>query len=86
MRLQKYHYRGIMMSEYIYEGEKYYFTGKKWLAKNRIEVPLAVVSKLNNILLGKLDLASMSNESLVKFAIDLKEGENNQLAIENNFS
>ena len=70
-----------MMSEYIYEGEKYYFTGKKWLAKNRIEVPLAVVSKLNNILLGKLDLASMSNESLVKFAIDLKEGENNQLAI-----
>lgn len=69
------------MKEYMYEGEKYYFNGKRWVDSRKLEVPRGIVGKLNMLLQDDMDFENMKDEELLKFASNIKEGENYQLAI-----
>lgn len=69
------------MKEYQFEGEKYIFTGKKWLDNHYIEVPISILTKLNRLLIEEIDFDNMTTEELYEYAIKLKDGENDTFAM-----
>lgn len=69
------------MKEYILDGEKYRFDGKRWVDSNGVSAPSGLYGSLNLLLLEDEDLISMSDTELLNYASNIKEGENYSLAI-----
>ena len=63
------------MKEYFFEGNKYYFTGKKWVDSSFLEVPTELLGKLNQLLREEIDFNHMSDRELLDFAGRIKDGE-----------
>ena len=53
------------MDTYTYDGEKYYYKNGKWLTSTYTSASLAIVSKLNQLLMKNEDLSGkiMMNQS-----------------------
>lgn len=68
------------MEEYYLDGEKYYCKNGKWLDACYRAVPLAIVSKLNQLMLKSTDFESKTLEELLKIIDSARESENIQLA------
>lgn len=69
-----------MMTEYYVDGEKYYYNKGQWLSSNFTLAPLSVVSKLNKLVIEKMDFESKSVKELHEIIDKARLSENYQLA------
>ena len=69
------------MKEYTLDGEKYYFNGKRWIDSDGLVVPSFVAGRLNLFLINDDAMFSASDNELLQYAANIKEGENYSLAI-----
>lgn len=69
------------MKEYTLDGEKYRFSGKRWVDSNGVAAPSGLYGRLNSLLLQGEDLSSKDDIELLNYASNVKEGENYSLAI-----
>ena len=69
------------MKEYTLDGEKYYFNGKRWIDSDGLAVPSFVAGRLNLFLINDDVMFSASDNELLQYAANIKEGENYSLAI-----
>ena len=68
------------MEEYILDGETYYYKNGKWLDENKCRAPLAVVSRLNALLIKKEDFEQYSMQELLEIIDKARSSDNVQLA------
>lgn len=71
----------MKLKEYILDGEKYYFSGKRWTDSNGLAVPSSMLGRLNLFLINDDAIFSASDSELLQYAANVKEGENYSLAI-----
>lgn len=71
----------MKLKEYILDGEKYYFSGKRWIDSNGLAVPSSMLGRLNLFLINEDAIFSASDSELLQYAANVKEGENYSLAI-----
>lgn len=69
------------MKEYILDGEKYRFNGKRWIDSRGFIAPTGLYGKLNALLSKDNDFETMTDEELLDYAAKVKEGENFTLSI-----
>lgn len=68
------------MDTYIYDGEKYYYKNGKWLTSTYTSAPLAIVSKLNQLLIKNEDLGGNNYDELITIIDGARMSDNYQLA------
>jgi len=68
------------MQVYYLDNEKYYYNNGKWMTKTFTEAPLAIVNRLNQLLVNETDLGSKSMEELIAIIDGARKADNIQLA------
>ena len=69
------------MDVYELDGQKFYYDKGKWLTSSYMIAPTEITSRLNMLLMEKVDLSDKSMEELLKILDRAKHGSNTQLAI-----
>ena len=64
------------MKKYNYDGETYLFQNGSWYTTSMMKAPLAVVSKLNKLLVDDEDLSGKSMDELLKMIDDSRKTDN----------
>lgn len=72
--------RKVMMEEFVLDDEKYYYRDGKWFTSSRTAAPLAVVSKLNKLLVEHEDFETKTMDELLAMIDGARAVANNQLA------
>lgn len=68
------------MQVYYLDNEKYYYNNGKWMTRTFTEAPLAIVNRLNQLLVNETDLGSKSMEELISVIDGARKADNIQLA------
>ena len=70
-----------VMDVYIMDGQKYYYDKGRWLTSSYMIAPTELTSRLNMLLIEKVDLSSKSMDELFKILDGAKHGYNTQYAV-----
>lgn len=68
------------LETYYLDGEKYYYKDGKWLTSSYIEVPLAIVNELNNLLINTEEFTDKSMHELLEIIDSSRCADNIYLA------